>query len=85
VGAPPPRRPDQLGLKALREIKARQARTQTATAIEIAIGTKNTTETPPGQASLLHAQQDSILTRITTEERLASETDQLERFRSQLA
>jgi hypothetical protein len=78
VGAPPPQRPGQQDRKDLQEIKARQARTEIATGIKIVIETKFATEMLGGQARLLHAQQDNILPRTTMEERVASETNNLE-------
>jgi hypothetical protein len=82
VAAPPHQRPVQQDPKDLREIQARRAKTKIATGIRTV--TEITTEMQAGQASLRHAQPGSILTRITTAERLASETDDLERSRSQL-
>ena len=78
VGAPPPQRPGQQDRKDPPEIKARQDRTEIATGIKIATETKTATETRAGPARLHHAQQDNILPRTTMEERVASETNNLE-------
>jgi hypothetical protein len=70
-GAPPLQRPGQQDLKDLREIKVRRARTQTATGIEIATGTKTATEM---QAHRHCVRRDNIRPRTPAEDGLASET-----------
>jgi hypothetical protein len=82
AGVPPPQRPDQLDLRDLREIQARRTATGIETAIETE--TKTTTEMQAGQATLRHAQQDSILTGTTMEDRFALETKYLQWYRSEL-
>jgi hypothetical protein len=65
VGAPPPQQPAQPDPRDLREIKARQVRTEIATRIEIA--TETAIERQAVRARPRHARQDSILSQTTTD------------------
>jgi hypothetical protein len=65
VGAPPPQQPAQPDPRDLREIKARQVRTEIARGIKIAIETA--TERQAVQARPRHARRASILIQTTTD------------------
>jgi len=66
AAVPPLQRPGQLDLKDLREIKARQARTQTAIGTVIAIETATGTKTTM-QAHRRRVRKDNILSKTPTD------------------